>query len=90
MSRHISTLEEWIAHREAMEANDPGFFQRNRLRAMHRLGECHYVFGYEVAGSGTTVGCTHKHRSEKAAEACGRRFLAGIPTWHIWRKRNPA
>ena len=88
MSKHIATLEEWHTYREAMEADNPGFFQRNRLRALRAFGDYYYQFGYEVAGYGTIVGCTHRHKTKERAEACGRRVLAGIPTWHIWRKRK--
>ena len=88
--RDLSTLDGWNAHCARMlDAAGPGFFDRNRLRAMRHL-DGYYQFGYEIGGYGTVVGhCVHHtHKTEVGAAECGARFLAGLPPRRRWMRRR--
>lgn len=88
VSRDVRRLTEFKARQSRMLESCPGFFDRHPLRAMRRLRDGRYQFGYEIGGYGTVVGhcVVHSHKTEAGAEECGRRFLAGLPP-RRWRRK---
>ena len=92
--------DRWDEHVVRMAERVPGFWARNRLRAMFRLyGDRGYQFGYEIGGYGTVVGYCNNHKphaTEAEALECGRRFLSGEPEpikqrmpWRRSNRRRP-
>lgn len=70
-----------------MEERNEGYRRRNPLRPMSRI-HGGWQWGSEIQGYGSVEGyCVdHKpHKTKARAAACGSRFLAGIPSWQVWR-----
>lgn len=83
----IDTLDKWQKEEAWAISQREDWFTTYRLRALMRLHDGRYQFGYEIAGYGTVVGhcCHHSHKTQQAAEGCGQRFLAGKPPRWWWR-----
>jgi len=81
-------------HREdvaSTEEHNPGFWERNPLRIVRRVGGG-YQWGWEIQGHGTAMGYCgihrHTHKTKPRTARCIDRFLRGIPSWQVWRGWN--